>query len=194
MFFRHIERPVLTMPHATGIGSEAAPRIECSQDVNTGAPPIDPGGSSAHVNSATGISSESVKGFFVAASVSLGRIDGLLDTVCGEIAHVPTTVEHLSRVDGILPPGHGFDSESSKEALSIEAKILVELHQSMVHLWTSFVLFKEMQDARCKPFEDEASVYVSQIERQDSVHLGREGGNEERTEEVCFVDFDSSLN
>jgi hypothetical protein len=53
-----------------------------------------------------------------------------------------------------------------------------------------------MQDARCKPFEDEASVVVSQIQRQDySVRLGREGRNEERTEEVCLCWlFVSSLN
>jgi hypothetical protein len=43
-----------------------------------------------------------------------------------------------------------------------------------------------MHDACCKPFEDEASVVVRQIHRQDSVHLGREGGHVEHTEEVCL--------
>ena len=62
------------------------------------------------MNAANGISFESTKGFYDAASVSLGRIDGLLSTVCGEIARVPTTVERISRVDGILLPGHGFDA------------------------------------------------------------------------------------
>ena len=70
--------------------------------------------------------------------------------------------------------------------LSIEAKFLEELRQSTSHLRTSVGLFKEMQDARCKPFEDEASVVVRQIQRQDSVRSGREGGHVERTKEVCL--------
>ena len=126
----------------------------------------------------------SFEGLFDAANLSLARIDGLLKTVCGEMPRVPATIERLSRVDGILPPGHGFDAESSKEALSIEARFLEELRQSTSHLRTSVGLFKEMQDARCKPFEDEASVVVSQIQRQDHVRLGHEGGHVEHTKEV----------
>ena len=122
---------------------------------------------------------------FDAANISLSRIDGLLETFCGEMAR-PITVERLSRVDGTLSPSHGFDAESSKELLSIEAKYLAELRESTSHLRASFVLFKEMQDARCKPFEDEASVVVREIQRQDPVHLGHEGGHVEDTEEVCL--------
>ena len=48
------------------------------------------------------------------------------------------------------------------------------------------MLFKEMQDARCKPFEDEASVVVREIQMQDPVRLGHEGGHVERNEEVCL--------
>ena len=103
------------------------------------------------MSAAGGVSS---KNLFEAANVSLSRIDGLLETVCGELARVPSTVERLSRVDGILPPGHGFDAESSKEeVLSIEARFLEELRQSTSHLRTSVGLFKEMQDARCKPLK-----------------------------------------
>ena len=156
MFFRVIERPVLTMPRSAGLGSGTSPRFEFSRDVNTGAP-VDIGGSFARVSAAGGVSSENL---FEAANVSLVRIDSLLETVCGELARVPSTVERLSRVDGILPPGHGFDVESSKEVLYIEAKFLEELRQSTSHLRTSVGMFKEMQDARCKPFEDEASVVV----------------------------------
>ena len=130
-----------------------------------------------------GVSSENL---FEAANVSLVRIDSLLETVCGELARVPSTVERLSRIDGILPPEHGFDAESSKGVLSIEAKFLEELRQSTSHLRTSIGLFKEMQDARCKPFEDEASVVVRQIQRQDSIRSGHEGGHVERTKEVCL--------
>ena len=135
------------------------------------------------MSAAGGISSDSL---FDAANISLSRIDGLLEIVCGEMARVPTTVERLSRVDGILPPDHGFDAESLKELLSIEAKYLAELRESTSHLRASFVLLKEMQDARCKPFEDEASVVVRQIQRQDSVRSGREGGHVEHTKEVCL--------
>ena len=99
------------------------------------------------MSAAGGVSS---KDLFEAVNVSLVRIDSLLETVCGELARVPSTAERLSRVDGILPPGHGFDVESSKEALSIEARFLEELRQSTSHLRTSIGLFKEMQDACCK--------------------------------------------
>ena len=135
------------------------------------------------MSAAGGVSSENL---FEAPNVSLVRIDGLLETVIGELARVPSTVERLSRVDGILPPGHGFDAESSKEVLSIEAIFLEELRQSTSLLRASFGLFKGMRDARCKPFEDEASVVMRQIQRQDSVCLGREGGHVEHTEEVCL--------
>ena len=135
------------------------------------------------MSSAGDVSSENL---FESANVSLVRIDGLLETVCGELARVPSTIERLSRVDGILPPRHGFDAESSKEVLSIEARFLEELCQSSSHLWTSVGLFKEMQDAHCKPFEDEASVVVRQIQRQDSVRSGHEGGHVEHTKEVCL--------
>ena len=162
--------------------------MELPQDLNSRGmlilvPPVDPGGSSARVSAVGGVSFESL---FESANVSLVRIDGLLETVCGELARVPTIVECLSRGDGILPPGHGFDAESSKEVLSIEAKFLEELRQSTSHLRTSVGLFKEMQDARCKPFEDEASVVVRQIQRQDSVHSGHEGSHVEHTEEGCL--------
>ena len=38
VFFRVIERPVLTMPRAAGLGSGSSLRFEFSRDVNTGAP------------------------------------------------------------------------------------------------------------------------------------------------------------
>ena len=142
------------------------------------------------MSAASGVSSDSL---FYAANITLSRIDGLLETVCGEMARVPTTVERLSRVDGIVPPGHGFDSESSKEILSIEAKYLAELHESTSHLRASFVLFKEMQDARCKPFEDEASVVVRDIQRQDPVCLVREGGHVEYRRGLFILAFDISF-
>ena len=68
------------------------------------------------MSGAGGVSSENL---FEAANVSLVRIDDLLETVCGELACVPSTVDRLSRVDGILPPGNGFDADSSKEVLSM---------------------------------------------------------------------------
>ena len=64
-------------------------------------PPVDPRGSSARVSATGGVSS---KRLFEAASGSLVRIDSLLETVCVELARVPSTAERLSCVDGILPP------------------------------------------------------------------------------------------
>ena len=93
--------------------------MEVHQDLNSPGmlilvPPVDLGGSSSRVSAAGGVSSENL---FEAANVSLVRIDSLLETVCGELARVPSTAERLSRIDGILPPGHGFDAESSKGGL-----------------------------------------------------------------------------
>ena len=90
--------------------------MEVPQDLNSPGmlilvPPEDPGGSSAHVSATGGVPFDSL---FESANVSLVRIVCLLETVCGELASVPSTVERLSRVDGILPPGHGFDADSSK--------------------------------------------------------------------------------
>ena len=66
------------------------------------------------MSAAGGVSFENL---FEAANVSLVRIDSLLEIVCGELARVPSTAERLSRIDGILPPGHGFDAKSSKGGL-----------------------------------------------------------------------------
>ena len=68
--------------------------MEVPQDLNSPGmlilvPPIDPGGSSARVSAAGGVSCEDL---FEAANVSLVRIDGLLETICGELAHVPSFV------------------------------------------------------------------------------------------------------
>ena len=38
VFFRVIERPILTMARSTGLGSKSSPRFKFSWDVNTGAP------------------------------------------------------------------------------------------------------------------------------------------------------------
>ncbi|KAI5021128.1 hypothetical protein ZWY2020_054692 [Hordeum vulgare] len=188
VLFVQIERPIFTMPRASGVRSEGAPTIASSQNAPLGVPGEVPGGSSARMKASSGISSEAAKGSFDDASVSLGRIDGIMKTVCGEIERVPTTVERLSRVDGILPPDSGFDAESSKDDLSIEAKILVEIRQSVVHLRTSFGMFKQLQDAHCKPFEDETRVVISQIERSGDVDKGHGQGNEDRFGECPVVD------
>ncbi|KAI4988612.1 hypothetical protein ZWY2020_035852 [Hordeum vulgare] len=120
------------------------------------------------MNASADISSNSAKGSFDVASVSIGTIDGLMSIVCGDISRVLTMVEHLSRADGILPSDHGFDAESLKETLSIVAEILAEIRQSMVHLRTRFGMFKQLQDARCKPFEDEARA-IDDGARQDNI-------------------------
>ncbi|KAI4997218.1 hypothetical protein ZWY2020_052560 [Hordeum vulgare] len=160
-----------------------APRIVSSQDAPAGVPDEVPRGSSARMKASAGIYSEATKCSFDDASVSLGRIEGLLRIVCGEIERVPTTIEHLTPVDDILPPDSGFDAESSKDALSIKAEILAEIRQSIVHLRTSFGMFKQPQDARCKPFKDEARVVISQLERPGDVDKGHGRGNEDHSGE-----------
>ncbi|KAE8796217.1 hypothetical protein D1007_28728 [Hordeum vulgare] len=164
-----------------------APRIVSSQDAPAGVPDEVPRGSSARMKASAGIYSEATKCSFDDASVSLGRIEGLLRIVCGEIERVPTTIERLTPVDDILPPDSGFHAESSKDALSIKAEILAEIRQSIVHLRTSFGMFKQPQDARCKPFKDEARVVISQLERPGDVDKGHGRGNEDHSGEVALL-------
>ena len=80
------------------------------------------------MSAAGGVSSENL---FEGANVSLVKINGLLETVCGELARVPSTVERLSRVDGILPPGHGFDAESSKEVCQFKLDFLMSFVRAL---------------------------------------------------------------
>ena len=77
---------------------------------------------------AGGVSSESL---FDVANISLSRIDGLLEIVCGEMARVPTTVERLSRVDGILPPGHGLTPSLRRSFCGLKLNILLSFMRAL---------------------------------------------------------------
>jgi hypothetical protein len=53
--------------------------------------------------------------------------------------------------------------------LSAEAPNLEYLQKTMMHLRQNFGMYKTMQDARCKPFEDNAQQYIQQMSTHDAV-------------------------
>jgi hypothetical protein len=69
----------------------------------------------------------------------------------------------------VLPPGHAFNEEAEKVVLSAEAANLECLQKTMIHLRQSFGMYMTMQDARCKPFEDNAHQYIQQMSTHDAI-------------------------
>jgi hypothetical protein len=95
--------------------------------------------------------------------------DAALARACKLSLQLPTTSVRLSHRAGVLPPGHAFNEEAEKVVLSAEAANLEYLQKTMIHLRQSFGMYKTMQDARCKPFEDNAQQYIQQMSTHDAV-------------------------
>ena len=115
------------------------------------------------------------QGFGIDVAVSaLERAEHILSNVCSELQKVPTTVEHLSCINGILPEGHQFKVEESVNYIEMERILIgdmcdgaVDLVQSSVRLLNNMKRFKSMQDSRCKPYEESAKVVIRQIEQDE---------------------------
>ena len=86
------------------------------------------------------------------------RAEHILSNVCSELQKVPTTVERLSCINGILPEGHQFNAEEAVDYIEMERIFIgdmrdgvADLVQSSVRLLNNMKRFKTMQDSRCKP-------------------------------------------
>ena len=109
------------------------------------------------------------------AVLALERAEHILSNVCSELQKVPTTAEHLSCINGILPEGHQFNAEEVVDYIEME-RILIgdmrdgaaDLVQISVRLWNNMKRFKTMQDSRCKPYEESANVVISRIEQDEA--------------------------
>ena len=114
------------------------------------------------------------QGFGIDVAVSaLEHAEHILSNVCSELQKVPTTVERLSCINGILPDGHQFNAEEAADYIEME-RILIsddgvdQLIQRSVRLLNNMKRFKTMQDSRCKPYEESANVVIRQIEQDEA--------------------------
>ncbi|XBI37666.1 hypothetical protein VPH35_122908 [Triticum aestivum] len=88
---------------------------------------------------------------------------------------VPTTVERLSCINGILPEGHQFNAEESVDYIEMERILIGDMRdgaanlvQSSVCLLNSMKRFRTMQNSRCKPYEESANVVIKQFEQDEA--------------------------
>ena len=91
------------------------------------------------------------QGFGIDVAVSaLERAEHILSNVCSELQKVPTTVERLTCINGILPKGHQFNVEEAVDYIEME-RILIgdmcdgaaDLVQSSVRLFNNMKRFKK---------------------------------------------------
>ena len=108
----------------------------------------------------------------------------IFSNVCSELEKVPTTVERLSCINGILLDGHQFNAEEAANYIEME-RILIsdmrdgaaQLIQSSVRLFNNMKRSKTMQDSRCKPYEESANVVIRQIEQDEAVATASRAGD-----------------
>ena len=54
--------------------------------------------------------------------------------VCSELEKVPTTVERLSCINGILPEGHQFNAEEALDYIEMERILIGDMRDSAADL------------------------------------------------------------
>ena len=124
------------------------------------------------------------QGFGIDVVVSpLESAEHILSNVCSELQKVPTTVERLSCINGILPEGHQFNAEEVVDYIEMERIFIgdmrdgvADLVQSSVRLLNNMKRFKTMQDSRCKPYEESANVVIRQIEQDEAAATDSRAG------------------
>ena len=104
--------------------------------------------------------------------------------MCSELQKVPTTVERLSCINGILPEGHQFNIEEAVDYIEMERMLISDMHdgaaqliESSVRLLNNMKRFKTMQDSRCKPYEESAEVAIRQIEQDEVAATDNRAGD-----------------
>ncbi|XBI46531.1 hypothetical protein VPH35_110761 [Triticum aestivum] len=116
------------------------------------------------------------QGFGIDVAVSaLERTEHILSNVCSELQKVPTTIERLSCINGILPEGHQFNAEEDVDYIEMERIFIgdmcggaADLVQSSVRLLNNVKRFRTMQNSRCKPYEESANVVIKQVEQDEA--------------------------
>ena len=187
------KRPVLEMPSSQVPKFSSLPdELRDGRGVE-GAGYVPPGPSNA--------SASQRQGFGIDVAVSaLERAEHILSNVCSELQKVPTTVERLSCINGILPEGHQYNAEEAVDYIEMERIFIgdmrdgaADLVQSSVRLLNNMKRFKTMQDSRCKPYEESANVVIKQIEQDEAAATDSRAGDGteanvfyHQTNDVCY--------
>jgi hypothetical protein len=125
------------------------------------------------------------QGFGIDVAVSaLERTEHILSNVCSELQKVPTTVERLSCINGILPEGHQFNVEEAVDYIEMERILIGDMRdgaanlvQSSVRLLNNMKRFRTMQNSRCKPYEESANVVIKQFEQDEAAATDSRAGD-----------------
>ena len=125
------------------------------------------------------------QGFGIDVAVSaLERTEHIFSNVCSKLQKVPTTVERLSCINGILPEAHQFNVEEATDYIEMERIIIsdmrhgaAQLIQSSVRVLNNMKRCKTMQDSRCKPYEESANVVIKQIEQDEAAATDNMAGD-----------------
>ena len=171
------KRPVLEM------SSSQVPKISSLHDELRdgrgveGAGYVPPGPSKA--------STSQRQGFGIDVAVSgLERAEHIFSNVCSELEKVPTTVERLSCINGILPEGHQFNAEEAVDYIEMERIFIgdmrdgaADLVQSSVRLLNNMKRFRTTQNSRCKPYEESANVVIKQFEQDEAAATDSRAGD-----------------
>ena len=103
------------------------------------------------------------------------RAEHILSNVCSELQKVPTTVERLSCINGILPEGHQFNAEGAVDYIEMERIFIgdmcdgaADLVQSSVRLLNNMKHSRTTQNSRYKPYEESANVVIKQFEQDEA--------------------------
>ncbi|XBI38771.1 hypothetical protein VPH35_123695 [Triticum aestivum] len=138
---------------------------------------VPPGPSNANTSQRQGF------GIDVVVSV-LEHVEHVLSNVCSELQKVPTTVERLSCINGILPEGHQFNAKEAVDYIEMESIFIgdmrddaADLVQSSIRLLNNMKCLKTMQDSRCKPYEESPDVVIRQIEQDEAAVTDSRAGD-----------------
>ncbi|XBI47557.1 hypothetical protein VPH35_111480 [Triticum aestivum] len=128
-------------------------------------------------------SQRQVFGIDVAVS-ALERAEHILNNVCSELQKVPTTIERLSCINGILPEGHQFNVEEAVDYIEMERILIGDMRdgvanlvQSSVRLLNNMKRFRTTQNSRCKPYEESANFVIKQFEQTEAAATHSRAGH-----------------
>ena len=99
----------------------------------------------------------------------------------------PTTCSRLDSTAGLLPSGHNFDKEACKDALTMESMNITSLQANLLQIQGIFQMLKSMQDARCKPFEDDAQRYLDDMNKHDDAAGHQMHESQNVSHNLCFL-------
>jgi len=117
-------------------------------------------------SSSTGVAPQPSSGNFFASTFA--ELESALSRAAQLSFQLPTTTSRLACISGILPTEESFDEDAHRIVLNAEVGNHEHLQKTISQLRDGFSAYRNMQDSRCKPFEDRANHYFNQIFNEDS--------------------------